>query len=534
MRILTLSYALAALQMSTAHTVFTTLFINEVNQSPGTCVRMPMTPNNATFPINDLKSDDMACGYGGTAGVARVCAIPQAAKLDFLFVEYADNSQPGAIDTSHKGPCAVYMKRVDSAIQDKAIRDGWFKIWEDTYDAGTLQWCTEKLIKNNGMLSVQVPENLAGGYYLIRPELLALHQAGKNPPNPQFYVGCAQIFLNSTATSVPKDTVKIPGYVGPTDPAVLFNIYTPKWPYPTLGPALYEDGSNRIEVKPVDKQSEGLLPYNIVAINANWWALELESYSTSDGCKNATKVCSDLTSQCYNSAPPTGSKGCRIWEAKCTGVRDACNAGNFNGPPQKNKILTPGLPGPYLLTAGAVRHEHKLARAARLASVVQHTDGAGAMFGIAVTTARPSTAPVMTVTNLPGKMLTFEDSIVTDGQGRKDGQRVTDGQIVTSIDKVREYDGRNFAELGSVIMLVIPGRLILKRCITPSHLSRTTWYDWRFPAATPTSSKATLAQRLQPYLERCGRASSFSLSSRNTFTNTYEYCIISYGSFKYR
>lgn len=62
MRILTLSYALAALQMGTAHTVFTTLFINDANQSPGTCVRMPMTPNKATFPINDLKSDNMACG----------------------------------------------------------------------------------------------------------------------------------------------------------------------------------------------------------------------------------------------------------------------------------------------------------------------------------------------------------------------------------------------------------------------------------------------------------------------------------------
>ncbi|TVY30209.1 putative endo-beta-1,4-glucanase D, partial [Lachnellula hyalina] len=348
MRILTFSYVLAALQMGTAHTVFTTLFINDVNQSPATCVRMPTTSNNATFPINDLKSDDMACGYGGTAGVGRVCSIPQAAKLDFLFVEYADNSQPGAIDISHKGPCAVYIKRVESVIQDKAIGDGWFKIWEDTYDAGTSQWCTEKLMKNDGMLSVKVPEDLAGGYYLVRPELLALHQADKNPPNPQFYLGCAQIFLNSTATSLLKDTVKIPGYVESTDPAVLFNIYIPKWPHPALGPALYKDGSSSVEVKPVDRQNEGLLPYkfNVVVTNANWWALELESYSTSDGCKNASKVCFDLTSECYNSAPPTGSKGCRLWEAKCNGVRDACNAGNFNGPPQKNKVLMPGIPSP--------------------------------------------------------------------------------------------------------------------------------------------------------------------------------------------
>lgn len=179
------------------------------------------------------------------------------------------------------------MKRVESAIQDKAIGDGWFKIWEDAYDAVTSQWCTEKLMKNNGMLSVKVPENLAGGYYLIRPELLALHQADKSPPNPQFYLGCAQIFLNSTATSLPMDTVKIPGYVEPTNPAVLFNIYIPKWPYPALGPALY-NGSNSVEVKPINRQTEGLLPYNFVVTNANWWALELDPYSTSDGCKNVS------------------------------------------------------------------------------------------------------------------------------------------------------------------------------------------------------------------------------------------------------
>jgi hypothetical protein len=52
-----------------------------------------------------------------------------------------------------------------------------------------------------------------------------------------------------------------------------------------------------------------------------------------------------MTTDCYSTAPPTGSKGCRIWEQKCDGIRDACNAGNFDGPPQKNKVLTPGLPG---------------------------------------------------------------------------------------------------------------------------------------------------------------------------------------------
>lgn len=62
MKLFSLTLALAALQTAAGHTVFTTLFVNDVDQGDGTCVRMPMTPDNATDPINDLASNDMACG----------------------------------------------------------------------------------------------------------------------------------------------------------------------------------------------------------------------------------------------------------------------------------------------------------------------------------------------------------------------------------------------------------------------------------------------------------------------------------------
>jgi len=45
-----------------AHTSFTTLFINDVNQGDGTCVRQPKDPNTSTNPITNLSSTDMACG----------------------------------------------------------------------------------------------------------------------------------------------------------------------------------------------------------------------------------------------------------------------------------------------------------------------------------------------------------------------------------------------------------------------------------------------------------------------------------------
>jgi len=62
MRLHYAAVVLAALTTVTGHSVFTTLFNNDVDQGDGTCIRMSMTPSNATFPINDLASNDMACG----------------------------------------------------------------------------------------------------------------------------------------------------------------------------------------------------------------------------------------------------------------------------------------------------------------------------------------------------------------------------------------------------------------------------------------------------------------------------------------
>jgi hypothetical protein len=57
--------------------------------------------------------------------------------MTFVWREFADASSPGAIDISHKGPCSVYMKKVDSAITDVGYGAGWFKIWESGYDSTT-------------------------------------------------------------------------------------------------------------------------------------------------------------------------------------------------------------------------------------------------------------------------------------------------------------------------------------------------------------------------------------------------------------
>ncbi|GIJ98275.1 hypothetical protein Aspvir_000391 [Aspergillus viridinutans] len=402
------NFLLAVLALLTAsahaHTTFTTLYVDGENQGDGVCVRMHRDPEKATNPIEPLSSKDVACGIDGEKGVARVCPAKASSTLTFEFREWPDASHRGAIDKSHKGPCAVYMKKVDDATADNnAAGDGWFKIWQADYDATAGKWCTEKMIDNNGHISVQIPADIEGGYYLVRPELLALHATQDNPPDPQFYVGCAQVFVQSTGTAKPP-TVNIgEGTYALSMPGMKYNIYkTPlDLPYPMYGPPVYEAGktasANTRSEKSADTassasttptkaaladtgskkstnstskpssvptqvckdktkskkektkrdtlvQTKGLKPEGCILVRDNWCGFEVPSYTDEQGCSAASQNCWAQADVCYNTAPPTGSKHCQIWENKCTALDDSCNSGVFTGPPNKGKDLTPKPP----------------------------------------------------------------------------------------------------------------------------------------------------------------------------------------------
>ncbi|OIW31988.1 hypothetical protein CONLIGDRAFT_560478, partial [Coniochaeta ligniaria NRRL 30616] len=349
---------LAALSLTNAHTVFTTLFINDINQGDGTCVRMPKDGSTSTAPIRPLTSTDMACGRDGLASVAFTCPAPAGSKLTFEFREYADASQPGALDPSHKGPCAVYLKQVDNITSSAADGDGWFKIWDSGYDEQTGKWCTEKLIADNGLLSVALSSTLPTGYFLVRPELLALQQADKG--DPQFYVECAQLFIQGSTgpgtLDVPADKkVSIPGHVKADDKGLTFNIYNQPLalPYPVPGPAVYFPAA--ADAGAGQKQTQGVVPEACLLKNANWCGFEVASYSDEDGCWAASEACWQQGKTCYDSAPPTGSANCLVWEGKCKGIQDACAGKQFVGPPGKGVKLVgveAGVPGPIPGVAG--------------------------------------------------------------------------------------------------------------------------------------------------------------------------------------
>jgi hypothetical protein len=178
---------------------------------------------------------------------------------------------------------------------NNAAGDGWFKIWESVYDETAQKWGTTKMIENDGHISVQIPQDLQGGYYLARTELLALHAADSTPPNPQFFVGCAQLFIESNGTATP-ETVSIGAgtYDVNRMPGLRYNIYEKplKKPYPMVGPPVYTPDLtttaacvNRSPNRGTNMtQTEGFKPHGCIFMNGNWCGFEVPSYTNQNCC----------------------------------------------------------------------------------------------------------------------------------------------------------------------------------------------------------------------------------------------------------
>jgi len=130
--------------------------------------------------------------------------------------------------THSQGPIMVWMyKCAGEFAKCDGSGAGWFKIDEAGYhpkDGIFLDsekpsgWDIAKLVGGNKSWTSKIPEGLAPGNYLIRHELIALHQANA----PQFYAECAQITVSGTGTAQPDASYKtaIPGYCKQSDPNI--------------------------------------------------------------------------------------------------------------------------------------------------------------------------------------------------------------------------------------------------------------------------------------------------------------------------
>ena len=129
--------------------------------------------------------------------------------------------------THSQGPVIVWMYKCAGDFSScDGSGAGWFKIDESGFSGdGTSVfldtetpsgWGIADLV-GGGSFKSTIPD-LAPGNYLVRHELIALHQANA----PQFYAECAQIELGGSGSGAPaaSDMVAIPGYCSDSDPNI--------------------------------------------------------------------------------------------------------------------------------------------------------------------------------------------------------------------------------------------------------------------------------------------------------------------------
>jgi len=165
--------------------------------------------------------------------VPKKVAVSAGDQLTFEW--YHNTRNDDIIASSHHGPIQVYIAPYSS----NGSGDVWVKLWSysygKTYGSSTAvnsTWAVDNLITARGQHSVIVP-NIPAGDYILRAEILALHEAdslySQNPiRGVQIYISCTQISVQSTSSDaivLPKG-IAFPGAYTDSSPGIQFNIYT--------------------------------------------------------------------------------------------------------------------------------------------------------------------------------------------------------------------------------------------------------------------------------------------------------------------
>lgn len=166
-----------------------------------------------------VDSAAMTCNGGTSAKLS--APVPAGGKVTAEWSQW----------THEQGPVMVFMYKCAGSFSEcDGKGKGWFKIDELGLVAPPLNgnaWGNAKVMKDKAWTST-VPASLAPGNYLIRHELLALHQSN----TPQFYPECAQITVEGSGTASPGDEylTSIPAYASQSDPGVTVSTAPPPFP----------------------------------------------------------------------------------------------------------------------------------------------------------------------------------------------------------------------------------------------------------------------------------------------------------------
>ncbi|KAE8141805.1 glycosyl hydrolase family 61-domain-containing protein [Aspergillus pseudotamarii] len=165
----------------------------------------------------------------------------------------------------HRGPVISYLANCNgSCASVNKTRLEFFKIEE----AGLLdnskspgKWASDKLMAANNTWTVNIPSDIAAGNYVLRHEIIALHNA-MSDNGAQAYPQCINLKVTGGGTATPKGIPATQFYT-PTDPGILVDIFNNLATYVIPGPALYEGrGATPTTTRPPTGASSSALSYS--------------------------------------------------------------------------------------------------------------------------------------------------------------------------------------------------------------------------------------------------------------------------------
>lgn len=240
------------------HVLVTFLFFAELVRGHGFVYKV--TIDSETYTGNFPASDDPFSSV--VRGISTADPVMNATNPDLncgpaasLAQEVAD-AQPGSTLSfdwreanlswwpHNTGPMLTYMTSCGSTscAQYNSPTAKWFKIQQiGRKTDGSGQWAQADLM-TGGLAVVTLPSNIASGNYLIRHEIIALHQANVLQ-GAQFYPSCTQLRVGGNQTGTPdeNDLVTLPGAYHDDDPGLYDpnnNFYDPSANYTFPGPPI--------------------------------------------------------------------------------------------------------------------------------------------------------------------------------------------------------------------------------------------------------------------------------------------------------
>jgi cellulase len=225
----------------------------QYQKPPPTVIGWSIPEDSDTGFVSDYSNPDMICHKGATPGGTHA-EVAAGGTVQVQWTKWP-----------HPGPVIDYLAKCpgDCETVDKSTLQ-FFKIGEDgmldngiTYDH---KWAADVLASNNNSWNIVIPKDISSGNYVLRHEIIALHQA-QNPGGAQNYPQCLNLMVTGGGSDNP------PGVAGTAlykanDPGIQVNIYTSSLTYTIPGPSLYSGAIRATQAGLSSANGPGSTPAN--------------------------------------------------------------------------------------------------------------------------------------------------------------------------------------------------------------------------------------------------------------------------------